>query len=67
MLGGYEYAPWNMNKRTDTLLKDKINESLTLLPRLFSEAGWRVSITDPSLANMRWIPDTSIFSDIPGV
>jgi len=67
MLGGYEYAPWNMNKREDTLLKDKINESLCLLPRLFSEAGWRVSITDPSLANMRWIPDTSIFNKIPGV
>lgn len=67
MLGGYEYTPWNINLRKDIPLKDKINESLTMMPRIFSEQEWRVNITDPSLANMRWIPDTSIFDGIPRV
>jgi len=67
MLGGYDYSPGNVNARSGMPLVEKINESLTLLPRLFGEAGRRVSITDPSLAGLRWIPDTSIFDGIPHV
>jgi len=67
IFGGYDYTPWNINNRTEKLLVDKINESLTLLPRLYSESGWRVAITDPSLAGLKWVPDISIFNGIPNV
>ena len=67
LLGGYEYAPSAMNSRKDVPLVEKVNESLKLLPLLFGEAGYHVTITDPSLANLRWIPDTSIFDGIPNV
>ncbi|MDR1305985.1 MAG: YidC/Oxa1 family membrane protein insertase [Treponema sp.] len=67
MLGGYEYTPAAINKRKDELLVDKVNEALTALPRLFGKAGYRVSITDPVIANMQSVPDVSIFQDLPNV
>jgi YidC/Oxa1 family membrane protein insertase len=67
MLGGYEYTPSAINKRKDELLVDKVNEALTALPRLFGKAGYRVSITDPVIANMQSVPDISIFLDLPNV
>ncbi|MFQ3621822.1 MAG: membrane protein insertase YidC, partial [Spirochaetales bacterium] len=67
MLGGYEYTPAQINKRGDAPLVNKINEALTLMPRLMGEAGRRVVITDPSLANLQWIPDTSIFDGMKNV
>jgi len=67
LLGGYDYTPWSINARTNVFLKDKVNEALTLLPKLFGESGWRVAITDPSLANLQWIPDTSIYDGMPNV
>jgi YidC/Oxa1 family membrane protein insertase len=67
MLGGYDYTPLAINARKNELLVDKVNEALTRLPRLFGEAGLRVSITDPVIANMQSVPDTSIFRDLPNV
>jgi YidC/Oxa1 family membrane protein insertase len=67
MLGGYNYTPSAVNDRKDELLVDKVNEALTLLPRLFAEADHRVSITDPVIANMQSVPDISIFRDMKNV
>ncbi len=47
LYGGYEYTPEEMNRRDGQLLKDKHNEAMLALPRLFSESGWRVTVTDP--------------------
>ena len=65
--GGYEYTPLEMNKRDDMLLKDKHNESLLMMPRLFLEQGYEVNVTDPSNANYSWIPDLSIYEDYPEI
>jgi hypothetical protein len=67
MLGGYDYIPRKINERRDVLLKDKINEAITMLPKLFGEAGRRVSITDPALTNMQFVPDISVFKDLKNV
>ncbi|MDR2102597.1 MAG: hypothetical protein LBP42_00680, partial [Treponema sp.] len=67
MLGGYDYTPLKINGRKDTLLKDKINESLTMLPKIFGEAGYRVSVTDPTMANMQLVPDISIYEGMKNV
>lgn len=37
LFGGYEYTPDNINKRSTELLVDKHNETMSVLPRLFSE------------------------------
>jgi YidC/Oxa1 family membrane protein insertase len=66
MIGGYDYTPTAINDR-DGLLKDKVNESLTMLPKLFGEAGYRVTITDPAMTNLQLTPDISVFSGMKNV
>ena len=61
--GGYEYTPAGMNSRPDELLVDKTNESLMVMPTIFADNGWNVTVGDPSYANYRWFPDTSLFDD----
>lgn len=58
--GGYEYTPEAFEKNSDST-RDMFNESLCVLPRVFSEHGWTTVITDASLANHSWIPDNTIF------
>ncbi len=67
LFGGYDYTPENMNRRDDVLLEDKQNEALTLMPRLFDEAGYEVTVCDPPYAGYEWIPDLSIYDDYPDI
>jgi hypothetical protein len=67
MLGGYDYTPLKIDERRDVLLKDKINEALTMLPKIFGEAGFRVTVTDPSMTNMQLVPDISVFEGMKNV
>ena len=67
IMGGYEYTPDKINKRKNELLKDKHNEALKLMPKLFSDADFSVSIANPSMANYSWANDISIYSDLAGV
>ncbi len=67
LFGGYEYTPVEMNKRKDELLVDKHNEALKVMPVLFANEGYDVSVLDPSYANYQWIPDLSVFDDCEGV
>jgi len=67
MLGGYNYTPAAINARKDETLVYKVNSALTLMPRVFGEAGYRVTITDPVIANMQSVPDISIFKDLQNV
>ena len=58
--GGYEYTPLEMNKRADVPLKDKNNESILMMPRIFSEKlDYNITITDPCWANYGSICDLS--------
>ena len=63
LYGGYEYTPANINLRADEPLVDKHNESLRVLPTIFADNGWNVSVGDPAYANYSWIPDVSIYDD----
>jgi YidC/Oxa1 family membrane protein insertase len=65
LFGGYEYTPLEMQRRNDVSLVDKHNEALLLLPRIFLEHSFMVTVTDPPFANYEWIPDLSIFSNYP--
>ncbi len=59
--GGYEYTPDEINKRDDEKMVDKHDEALKVMPVLFSEAGYRVTVCDPPLAGYQWVPDLSIY------
>ncbi len=61
LLGGYEYTPVEMNKRDDEPLVSKHNEALKVMPVLFAENGYDVTVCDPPYANYSWIPDLSIY------
>ena len=63
LMGGYEYTPVEMNKRSSELMVDKHNEALKMMPVLFWEEGYEVTVCDPPYANYQWIPDLSIYDD----
>ena len=67
IFGGYEYTPEEMNKRDTILLKDKHNEALKVMPAIFDENGYNVTVCDAPYANYQWISDMSIFDDYPNV
>lgn len=67
MMGGYEYTPEAMDERPDELLRIKHNEASLLLPRLFSDAGWKVTVTDPPYPNYEWSGDASPFEQYDNV
>ena len=67
LYGGYEYIPEEMNARSDMKLADKQNEALKVMPKLFSESGFNVTVFDPTYAGYTWIPDLTIYNDMPEV
>ncbi|RKM54455.1 membrane protein insertase YidC [Butyrivibrio sp. X503] len=67
LFGGYEYTPYEMNERADESLKDKNNEALKVMPVLFMNEGYKVTVCDPPYANYQWTPDLSIFDEYPEI
>jgi YidC/Oxa1 family membrane protein insertase len=67
LFGGYEYTPEEINKRSDELLVKKHNESLLLMPLIFSENNFHVTVTDPSWANYSLVSDTRIYDPYPKI
>lgn len=67
LFGGYEYTPLEMNRRDQESLESKTNEALKVLPVLFQNNGFQVTVNDPTYAGYDWIPDLSIFDAYPGI
>jgi hypothetical protein len=67
MIGGYEYRPLELNKRSDEPLTEKVNEAIKVLPKIFGDAGYNVMITDPTYINLINTPDLSIFKEMKNV
>ena len=61
MMAGYEYTPYNINKRNDETLVKKHNEASLVLPKLFLDSGYDVFVTDPPFPNYEWKGDLSAF------
>ena len=62
--GGYEYTPKAVNNRSNVPLLEKQREAYLLLPRLFSNAGYSVTITDPPFDNFM-TSNLAVFSEYP--
>ncbi len=67
VFGGYEYTPYEMNNRENELLVDKTDEALKVLPVLFLNNGYGVTVMDPPYAGYKEIPDLSIYDDYPAI
>lgn len=67
LFGGYEYTPVEMNKRSSEPLKEKQNEALKVMPVLFMEEGFQVTVVDPVYANYNNFADVSIYDAYEGI
>ena len=67
LIGGYEYTPVEMNRRSAEKLVDKHNEALKVMPVLFLQNGFDVTVCDAPLADYHWIPNLSIYDDYPEI
>jgi len=67
LFGGYEYIPTEMNERAEETLVSKQNEALKVMPVLFAENGYDVTVCDAPYANYQWIPDLSIYDEYPEI
>ena len=65
LYGGYDYTPDKINERTEESLASKQNEALQVMPRIFGDAGFEVTICDPSYAGYQSLPDLSIYKAHP--
>ena len=65
--GGYEYTPEEMDKRSNEYLMDKHNEALRVVPVLFDENGYDVTVLDPCYAGYRDPEDLSIYDQYPDI
>lgn len=60
LYGGYEYTPAAINERSEVTLKDKHNEALLTLPRIFTEqADFTATLSDTSWGNYSYVSDMS--------
>ena len=67
LYGGYEYTPKEMNIRDQELLVDKHNEALKVMPVIFSENNYHVTVCDPTYAGYNDTPDLTIYDEYPGI
>jgi len=67
LYGGYEYTPFEMNRRSDKLLVEKHNEALKVLPVLFSQNGYKATFLNPTYVNYKWLSDPAIFDEYPEI
>ncbi len=67
LFGGYEYTPIEMNKRDSEGLVQKHNEALRVMPVLFSQNKFNVTVCDPPYANYSDYPDLRIYDDYPEI
>ncbi len=67
LFGGYEYTPQKLLERRDRSMLEKQNEALRLMPLVFLENGYEVTVCDPPLSNYSAFPDLSIYEDVPEI
>ena len=67
LYGGYDYTPRKMNARSSELLVNKHNEALRVMPVLFNNHGFKVTVCDPVYAGYCWVSDCNIFDAYPNI
>ncbi len=67
LMGGYEYTPYNINKREAEPLVKKHNEATLVMPKLFMDAGFETFVVDPPWPNYEWKGDLSGFEPYPEI
>ena len=66
LFGGYDFTPWEINKR-DLTIREKHNQSLLVMPSLFLNAGYDVTVTNLPYENYNLQPMTQIYKPYPQI
>ncbi|MBR1797289.1 MAG: membrane protein insertase YidC [Clostridiales bacterium] len=61
LFGGYDYTPQNIAADLDKTLLQTQNEALSVMPLVFEQEGFRVTVCDPPYAGYQQVPDLSVF------
>ena len=61
LFGGYDYTPGAICEDTDTTLVEAQNQALTVMPLLFRDEGFEVTVCDPPYAGYMSPPDLTVF------
>ena len=67
LFGGYEYTPLEINKRDTISITEKHNEALLMMPLIFANSGFEVTVTDPPYAGGYWKSDLRIYEKYPDI
>ena len=62
LFGGYEYTPEAICTYNGQTLVEKHDEALSVLPVLFRDNGYEVTICDPPFAGYEWTPNLNVFT-----
>ena len=62
LFGGYDYTPESICMDTDKTLRETQNEALSVMPVLFSNAGYEVNLFNPPFAGYASPPDLRVFA-----
>jgi len=61
LFGGPDYSVASINMNRDLSMRTKFDQSLLVMPIIFSNNGYEVTFENPTYAGYQWIPDLSIF------
>ncbi len=67
LFGGYDFTPWEINKRTETSIREKHNESLLVMPTLFTDEGYDVTVSNLPYENYNLQPVEQIYENLPNI
>jgi hypothetical protein len=67
IFGGYDFTPIESNARANIPLAEKHSESLLMLPRIFLDHDFKVTVTDPPSDKVIGGAELSIFDDYPQI
>ncbi|MBR0032049.1 MAG: YidC/Oxa1 family membrane protein insertase [Treponema sp.] len=67
LMGGYEYTQEKINSRKGESLREKHNEATLVMPKLFLDGGFDVTVTDPPLPNYYVGKPDEAFSPYPQI
>lgn len=59
--GGYEYTPQSAFERNHLTLAKKHNQAMRVMPVLFKNNGYDVTVLDPTYAGYSYVPNTRIY------
>lgn len=63
LFGGYEYTPEALCANDTVTMGEKHNQALLLMPMLFRDEGYDVTVCDPPFAGYEWVPNLECFEE----